>query len=548
MREFISLGFLVFISGCACVPVPTEAPDSGTPIDAGAEQDAGATTDAGPCDFPAPGERGVVLTASGAVRGEEADAGWAYRGIPFAAPPLGDLRFRPPAAASCWSGIRDAGSFGSACLQRSFLDDGGTLDTGDEDCLTLNVFTPSDAGAPMPVLFFIHGGGNQSGSASNSRAGIVLYDGLPLAAHEGVVVVTTQYRLGPLGFFARASLQNDAGVGNYGILDQQAALRWVRDNISAFGGDPTKVMVFGESAGALNTCTHLASPGSAGLFQAAGVQSGACIAAPASMRFTQAEPFVMRVGCAGAADEAACLRAAPATAFLEGLDPVFSEGFVTPLWGATIDGVTLLDAPLQTLRTGGGNRVPLLVGSNADEASLTAPPVVTPAMVTALFDRFQEPMRSQLLALYPPGTTNLQARRTYIAVATDSQFTCNARRLARATSTFQPVYRYFFDHRLPGAQGALLGAFHGVELFYVFRGLERSALGAQATQADFFVTDYTGASWASLARSGDVNGQGRTPWPRSSGSDELMLIGPTPMSMNGVRNAECDLWDQIAMP
>lgn len=538
----------MFASGCACGPIPPEF-DAGSSTDAG-DFDAGPGGDGGTCVFPAP-ERGVVVTLNGALHGSEEDGGWAYRGIPFAAPPLGALRFSPPAPAECWSGLREASAFGSECLQRSFLEDGGTLDTGDEDCLTLNVFTPrqvGDTGALLPVLFFIHGGGNQSGSTSGNRGGVVLYDGLALAAHENAVVVTTQYRLGPLGFFARPSLQTDAGVGNYGILDQQAALRWVRDNIGAFGGDASKVMVFGESAGALNTCTHLASPGSAGLFTAAGVQSGACIAALPAMRFTQAEPFVMRVGCSGAADEAACLRQAPAAAFLDGLDPVFSDGFVTPLWGATIDGVTLLDAPLQTLRTGGGNRVPLLVGSNADEASITAPLVVTPAMVTALFDRFQEPLRSQFLALYPPGTTNLQARRTFIAVATDSQFTCNARRLARATSSFQPVYRYFFDHRLPGAQGTVLGAFHGVELFYVFRALERSALAGQSTPGDVFVTDYTGASWASLARTGDVNGQGRTPWPRSSGSDELMIIAPTPLSMNGVRDAECNLWDQVTGP
>lgn len=550
MRSVIPAVIIVVSSSCSPLP-PAPEPDAGVSFDAGAEPpDAGfdGGLDAGLCDFSAPEEAGVVRTELGVVRGQSVSGTWAYRGIPFAAPPVGDLRFMPPQPAACWSGVRDASAFGAECFQRQFLADGGTLDEGSEDCLTLNVWAPADAGTSLPVLFFVHGGGNQNGSTSGSRGGTVLYDGAALAAHEGVVVVTTQYRLGPLGFLARASLQTDAGVGNYGLLDQQAALRWVRTNIAAFGGDPSRVLLFGESAGALNTCTHLASPGSAGLFSSAGVESGACLASSTAVRFAQAEPFVMRAGCLGASDEAACLRQAPAAALLEGLSPVFEDGFASPVWGATIDGVTLTGAPLDVIRAGRGNLVPVLVGSNADEAALTAPPVVTPAEVTALLARFPEPGRSQLAALYPPGTTNAEARRSFIALATDAQFTCNARRLARAAGTFAPTWRYFFDHHLPGVQGTALGAFHGVELFYVFRGLERSPLGTLAGADDRFVTDYVGASWASLARTGDVNGQGRTPWPRNAGNDELMIIGPTPMASNGVRTAQCDVWDQVLGP
>ncbi|MFT3711343.1 MAG: carboxylesterase family protein [Archangium sp.] len=543
MKSLSSLAVVVVFAGCSTLP-PAPGDDAGVVEDGGAE-DAGVVVDAGRCDIPASTEAGVITTATGTVRGVLENSVWAFRGIPFAEPPVGELRFRAPEP-TCWSGVRDAGTFGAMCTQVNFLDDGGSELVGQEDCLTLNVWSPADAGASAkPVLFFIHGGGNQSGSTSGNRGGVVLYEGGALAGHEDAVVVTTQYRLGPLGFMARASLQNDAGVGNYGLLDQQAALRWVRDNIAAFGGDPTHVMVFGESAGALDTCSQLASPGAAGLFAAAGVESGACIADTTANRFTQAEPFVMRAGCLGASDEAACLRSVDAGVLMQGLDPIFSEGFVTPLWGATIDGVTLVEHPLEALRAGRGNRVPTLVGSNADEASITSPTVVTPAMVSALFDRFQEPLKSQLLALYPPGMTNMEARRSYIAAATDSQFTCNARRLARAVSPFQPTFRYFFDHHLPGAQGTYLGAFHGVELFYVFRALERSPLAAQATVGDRFVIDYTGASWSSLARTGDVNGQGRTPWPRSTGNDQLMIISPTPMAQNGIREAECNVWDQL---
>jgi para-nitrobenzyl esterase len=437
--------------------------------------------------------------------------------------------------------VRDADAFGPACLQSVFLGDAGAMLLGDEDCLTLNVWAPADGGTNRPVLFFVHGGGNQSGSASVSYFDAGLYEGGPLAAHEGVVVVTTQYRLGALGFLARAALQSDAGVGNYGLLDQQAALAWVRDNVAAFGGDPRRVMLFGESAGALDVCAHLASPGSAGLFSAAGVQSGGCTALDAGARSAQADDVVLASGCADAGDEAACLRAVDAGLLFLTEDRAFAGGIAAPKWGATIDGVTLREPPLEAIRAGRGNKVPLLVGSNADEAALTAPLLVTAPMLRAAFAQFPT-IENDLLQLYPDTTPRL----SFIAAATDGQFTCNARRLARAATPHQPVYRYFFDHHLPTLQGAYLGAFHGVELFYVFRALERSSFGPSATSNDRLVMDFVGASWGSFASTGDVNGSGRPLWPRSSGSDELMIIAPLPIASNDVRGAKCDVWDRVS--
>lgn len=540
-----SVLLLMPLTGCLIASPPAA-------VDAAEEADAGSldsgTIDSG-CQSPTPSSPDEVSTSLGVVRGGLVlDGGVrAFRGIPFATPPVGDLRFRPPEPAQCWSGVRTATAPGAACLQAGSLLDGGTEIRGEEDCLTLNVWRPVPDASPRPVLVYIHGGGNQSGSASEVRSGTLFFDGAPLASAYGVVVVTLQYRLGPLGFLTRASLQTDAGVGNYGILDQQLALRWVRDNAAHFGGDPQHVMLFGESAGALNTCTHLASPGSAGLFQSAVVESGACLGATTAYRFNQGLDTVKRAGCEGVADEASCLRQASATAMLEGLDPVFSGGVAAPVWGATIDGVTLKEAPLDAIAAGRGNRVPLIVGSNADESSLTAPVAVTPAQVDAIMLRFPEPQRTQLKALYPSGTTNAEARRSFIAIATDAQFTCNARRLARAQEGWAPVFRYFFDHALPGNQGALLGAFHGVELFYVFRTLDQSVFAGAVRPSDRAVTEFVSGSWTSLATNGDPNGGGRPLWPRSNHDDAVMRITPASMGDHGIANAECDVWDQLVV-
>ena len=269
------------------------------------------------CPAAGAAEPGLVPTSSGWVRGSTTDTGtWSFRGIPYAAAPVGDLRFRPPAPAACAPTEIAATDFGAMCPQFEGEEEGiatGRI-VGDEDCLTLNVWTPPDYGertSALPVLFFIHGGGNTAGSSSKRVGGQAMYDGERLAASNEAVVVTINYRLGPLGYLTLPSLAAEsehASAGNYGLLDQIAALAWVRDNIGAFGGDPARVLVFGESGGAVDTCMMVATPLAAGLFSAALMESGACAAQSGAERQSQGAELAAAAGCDGA-DEVACLRA-----------------------------------------------------------------------------------------------------------------------------------------------------------------------------------------------------------------------------------------------
>ncbi|MBL8933536.1 MAG: carboxylesterase family protein, partial [Archangium sp.] len=249
----------------ACGTPPPVAADSGSTI----EPDAGAIDAGVDCNAGVAASSDVVFTERGPVRGQVSAEGRAFRGVPFVKPPVGALRWRPPEAdLTCWPGIRDAQQFGARCpqldQQQGMPFDAGAPFEGNEDCLTVNVFTPAQAtpDAGLPVMVFIHGGGNTVGSASETfgTQSLVLYDGTRLAQRGGVVVVTLQYRVGVLGFLSTPALdaETDGGVsGNYGLMDQQAALRWVQRNVRQFGGDPTRVLLFGESAGAVNTCTQL---------------------------------------------------------------------------------------------------------------------------------------------------------------------------------------------------------------------------------------------------------------------------------------------------
>ena len=250
-------------------------------------------------------DRTLVQTASGAVRGALGDDHLLFAGIPYAAPPVGALRWRPPQPVQPWQGVRDASKYGPRCVQDKAHDpDFGR--SVSEDCLTLNVWTPkSRAADALPVMVWIHGGGFVNGSGD-------IYDARWLVARGGIIVVTLNYRLGALGFLAHPALAADGDVGNYGLADQQAALRWVHDNIAGFGGDPGKVTIAGESAGAMSVCDHLVAPGSAGLFRAAVIQSGPCQAQADRTTAERASvDYAASVGCTDVQTAAACLRAVP---------------------------------------------------------------------------------------------------------------------------------------------------------------------------------------------------------------------------------------------
>jgi para-nitrobenzyl esterase len=418
-------------------------------------------------------------TAQGMVVGRLQDGISSYLGIPYAAPPVGALRFRPPAAPAAWTAPRDATAYGSACPQPARL---GTPSTN-EDCLFLNVWAPV-GGRDRPVMVFIHGGSFNAGSGgvttANPNGPGPNYDGSDLARAAGAVVVTINYRLGVLGFLTAPALdaESEAHVsGNYGLQDQQAALRWVAANIAGFGGDPRKVTVFGESAGGISVLYLLASPGAAGLFQRAVVESANDGRAP-SLLMAEARHarIVESLGCdrPDPAETATCLRALPVDAFLAraGAGPV-------------IDGATVPEPPLAAFKDGHFNQVPVVIGTNADEGSyfLTVAEAGAGRLLTAE-DRTTIAghtfgMKAPKVASAYPAEEFGSPGAALAAIVTDSFFACPSAAVRAALAPYVPVLGYEFrqgapvrDFPLPRAPGATadipLGDSHTTELAYVF--------------------------------------------------------------------------------
>ena len=314
-----------------------------------------------------------IHLSGGALQGEVDGGARRFLGIPYAAPPVGTLRWRPPQPPQPWAGVRPATAFGSECPQ--IAQDDGTTPVGDEDCLYLNVWTPDPAPSqPLPVMVWFHGGGNQVSSADAQipLVGGLTFDGRVLAETRNVVVVTINYRLGVFGFFGHAALAAENPVypfaGNQGLLDQRAALRWVRDNVRAFGGDPNDVTIFGESAGSTDVCFHVVSPGSGGLFHRAISESNGCTLHQRSAADAEAATaqLVSSVGCDASSDVLGCLRNVSAADLLNA-DP--SKDVGGGAFDAVVDGGFLPDQPRALFDTGHFNKVPYLLGSNADEGT-----------------------------------------------------------------------------------------------------------------------------------------------------------------------------------
>ncbi|MFO0749334.1 MAG: carboxylesterase family protein [Myxococcota bacterium] len=529
------------------------APDSVAPDGVGVDGDVGSAC--GGDVAPGPG---LVVTDRGAVRGTIVDGVAAFLGVPYAAPPVGPLRWRPPEEVACWDGVRAATDWASACIQKDFeLGQADAAVVGSEDCLYLNVWAPT-AAAPAsrgrPVMVFIHGGGNVSGAAATTTFNLKLYDGHDLAAKEDVVVVTLDYRLGPFGFLALPALSAESErhvSGNQGLLDQIAALAWVQRNIAAFGGDPDRVLLFGESAGAVDTLALLVSPLAAHLFGRALMQSGGVQAKPLAAREAEGTAYLDAVGCGDAADALACLDGLALDALVAPVTNPFSGGIAGGGgFGPSIDGWVLPEAPLDAIAAGHHNHVPFLIGANADETMITVPEgSVTPAKVTAALSAFGEPYASQLLALYPPGTTPAEARASWVRATTDGQFVCGARRIARAVRAAQsePVWRYFFSHTAAPNAGGKNGSFHGLELFYVFGAVERLFGGAVARPSDEALSAAMMGYWARFAAGGDPNGAGAVAWPAYVGaSDDTLELADPPVARAGVRTDACDVWDALS--
>jgi para-nitrobenzyl esterase len=454
----------------------------------------------------------VVRTRSGSVAGTagKRPSVRAYLGIPYAAPPVGDLRWRAPQPAPAWKGTRAANHFSPSCIQgpntpfgpwtSEFL----LLGPTSEDCLYVNVWTAAAQNARRPVLVYIYGGGFSSGSGD-----VPVYDGSNLA-EKGLVVVNMNYRVGSLGFLAHPELTKEAGAsGNYGLLDQVAALQWVRDNIAAFGGDPSRVMIAGQSAGAMSVYLLTASPLAKGLFQRAAIESGpgglAAFGVATGRVVTRPRADAEKDGVAYAtklgATSLAELRALPATKFVRG-----------GRFGPVVDGRFLVEEAPETFAAGKQNDVPTITGLNADEAS------AGPGYGKATADTFRKQVEqrygeraARILATYPAGTDE-EARAAAVQSARDAGVAGVERLLTeRARSAHTPAFAYYFDRAIPWPERPEFGAFHTAEVPYVFGTLD--VLKRPWTDVDRTLSRTMMAYWANFAATGDPNGQGLPRWP-----------------------------------
>ncbi|MFY9310614.1 MAG: carboxylesterase family protein [Bacteroidia bacterium] len=497
----------------------------------------------------------VVSTQYGYIEGNMNGLVHEFLGIPFAKPPVDSLRWKAPRNPDVWLDTMDASSFAPACPQKSY-EQGDTNYTllGDEDCLYLNVWTPQTGIANKPVMVFIHGGGNQQGSANEINANTPMYFGKNLAERGNVVVVTIQYRLGPLGFMVHPGLEQESvngKAGNYAVLDQILALKWIKNNISNFGGDTTRVMIFGESAGGVNVGNLLVSPLSAGLFQRACIQSAVPVVNDYADSKSKGIAFVDSFISTGTdAQKIAFMRSLDADSLLAGMSSPLEGGIVQMNWQPSLDNYVFTSYPEQAFQSGNFNKVPLMIGSNSEEMSLSSPLTVTPGMLSLLIAT-SVPLsyQSQVQALYP-GSNNAEARASYVGILTDAQFTATARRTARCVSQnqSQPVWRYFYTHKHTIPQLAPLGAYHGMELFYVFNNFENAIpLSSNNSPLDDSVQMVMLKYWSNFAATGDPNGTGMVSWPQyQSSTDCYMEIKPTPNgSQCGLRTVKSDLWDDV---
>jgi para-nitrobenzyl esterase len=452
------------------------------------------------------------MTDAGALQGVRAGQLTIYRGVPYAAAPVGELRWREPQPAPPWEGVRKADAFAPACMQMGVSMPGETPPAESEDCLYLNIWTPAkDPHARLPVMVWIPGGGFIAGSAA-----MPLYWGDRLAL-EGVIVVTVAYRLGPLGFLAHPDLTRESPhrtSGNYALMDQIAALRWVQRNIGGFGGDPTRVTIAGQSAGSNSVSLLLASPLAKGLFHQAIGESGGVFEplqiAPSYLLANaerDGEAYAASLGAHSIAD----LRKLPAADLLKGAAPSVSHPIVEPH--------VLPASPYDVFAAGRQNDVPTLIGFNAEEPrAFTDIDKVRAATFTSNPPSWwPPPLRSPAFLSTFPHATDEEAGRSWVDLETALRYGWDVWAWARLTASRGQgdVYVYRFDHRPPFPADSIYanwGAAHYVELWYVFDHLDQEPW--PWTPADRRLAGLTSSYWTNFVKRGDPNGPGLPAWPR----------------------------------
>jgi len=482
----------------------------------------------------------TVRTQAGLVQGAVVDGIRVYKGIPFAAPPLGDLRWAPPQPPKDWKGVKKTVAYAPACMQHVVVERDLGLDATpiSEDCLYLNIWTPAKSSRErLPVMVWIYGGGFTIGGTSMPQ-----YDGVNLAKN-GVVYVSVAYRLGPLGFLASSELSKEQGghSGNYGLLDQIAGLKWVKHNIAAFGGNPDKVTIFGESAGGISVSMLCASPLAKGLFEGAISESGGSFA-PAHQdsdagenvpNLAQAEQtgaaFLSKLGVSSIADA----RKLSAEDIYKSMGPGMGGG-----WWPNFDGYVLLGDQYKLYQEGKYNNTPILIGTNADEGALFVAST-TMEKFKASVDAGYGEFAHNILAAYPD-TSEKQALRSARDLARDSTFAWSTWSWARLqnSSGGDKVFVYYFNHRpnypdLPRFKD--WGPAHGSEIYFVFGNFTK---GMPATPEDKKVSAQLITYWTNFAKYGNPNGKALPEWPAFTNANPKVMELDDPSHAIPVPNLE----------
>jgi para-nitrobenzyl esterase len=504
----------------------------------------------------------VVHTGQGDVEGAAGDGVRIFSGIPYAAAPVGALRWKPPQLALPWTGKKEVKIKPPYCPQLSSF--GSQPMTGaSEDCLTVNVWTPAHESAkPRPVMVWIHGGGFTSGSGAEPT-----YDGAALVRATDAIVVTVNYRLGPLGFLAHSALTAESSAhpssGMYGFEDQRAALAWVQENAAAFGGDPKQVTVFGESAGGISTCMHVLSPKSAGLFQRAIVESGPCALTTGTLQQGEAQgaQLAAAVGCTDQAQILECLRGKTSDELLLALP--LKPGEIGPggaAWRPVVDGWNMPDQAPAMLAGGQFAKIPVILGTNKDEGTLffsIGLTLASDADYVPLLDAIFANNGAAIAGKYPAGAyASLKAAAS--AAVGDGLFVCPTRRTARAfASGGGIVYTYRFHYAPKSPLLGDIGSFHSAELPFVFGN---NYLGIILDEDEQQLSKAMMGYWGTFASTGDPNDPKLAAWPKFlpvAPSSMLFDVkfsadadggkGPLALSVGSDgSDAKCDFWDGLS--
>jgi para-nitrobenzyl esterase len=501
-----------------------------------------------------------VRTESGAVEGASSFDGkiQIFKGIPYAAPPVGPLRWKEPQPVASWQGTRKAAEFGPRCMQGNVYGDMAFRDSGpSEDCLYLNVWTPkASASAKLPVMVWIYGGGFQAGATSEGRQ-----DGENLA-HKGVVVVSMNYRLGIFGFFSHPELTKESphhASGNYGLLDQAAALQWVHNNIAAFGGDPANITIFGESAGSFSVCAQMASPLSRNLIAKAIGESGAFFSRTLPARPLQESE---KAGVAFAQENNATtldqLRAIPAAQLLEA---AMKKGNAFR-FGPNVDGYFFPESPAEIYAKGEQAHVPLLAGWNHDEGNYHGffghDALTKENYAKKINDTFHD-KSAEAMKLFPDDTDEqMKASAGLIATANFIGYSTWKWIEMQIKLGSVPVYRYEFDEAPPitetgPAAGDAPTAYHSAEIEYVFEDLDFKKVDGKPvawTAGDRKLSDQMSSYWTNFAKTGDPNGPGLPKWPKCDAADgyETMHLSAKPQAAPDAQREQYALLDKLSKP